>query len=246
MSISLIFMPKNEPSMEPAIASCIRVSDNRICPYCTASCIIKNGRTKTGKQQYYCKSCTKRFIDYYSYKACYATTNSQIITLTKEGLGVRSTARVLNMSTTTLLKRILQIAQNIRLPVLIKGRTYEVDELRTYVKNKARPVWIVYALDRKSRQVLSFNVGSRTNKTLRTVIQTLSFSSARKIYTDKLRNYPYLIDKKVHGRCIYGTNHIERKNLSLRTHLKRLSRRTIYFSRSIAVLVACLQIYFFS
>jgi hypothetical protein len=43
-----------------------------------------------------------------------------------------------------------------------------------------------------------------------------------------------------------NTNHIERKNLSLRTHLKRLNRRTICFSKSLVILSACLRIYFWS
>lgn len=226
--------------------SCIRVSDSGKCPYCGMSSIIKNGKTKTGKQQYYCKSCTKRFIDYYTYQAYVPTTNHQIIILTKEGLGIRSTARVLEISTTTLLKRILQIAHTITPPAIPKGKIYEVDEIRTYVKSKNRLIWIVYALERETKRVVSFNVGNRTNKTLKKVIQTLELSKAKRIYTDKLQNYQYLIDKNVHRISIYGTNHIERKNLTLRTHLKRLSRRSICFSRNMIILVACLQVYFFS
>ncbi|HEX2845848.1 MAG TPA: IS1 family transposase [Chitinophagaceae bacterium] len=44
----------------------------------------------------------------------------------------------------------------------------------------------------------------------------------------------------------YNINHIERNNLNLRTHLKRLSRRTICFSKSITMLEACLKIYFWN
>ncbi|OYU93847.1 MAG: transposase, partial [Bacteroidetes bacterium B1(2017)] len=41
-----------------------------------------------------------------------------------------------------------------------------------------------------------------------------------------------------------ATNSIERMNLTLRTHLKRLNRRSIAFSRSVVVLSAVLRIYF--
>uniref|UniRef100_UPI0038B39A68 IS1 family transposase n=1 Tax=Flavobacterium soli TaxID=344881 RepID=UPI0038B39A68 len=44
----------------------------------------------------------------------------------------------------------------------------------------------------------------------------------------------------------FGTNHIERNNLTLRTHLKRLNRRAICFSKSLIVLVFVLKIYFWS
>lgn len=82
--------------------SCFKVSDTQICPKCKSKAIIKNGFTKNRKQQYHCKTCTTRFIDYYTNKACLPTTNNNIIKLTKEGLGIRSTARILQISATTL------------------------------------------------------------------------------------------------------------------------------------------------
>src|SRR5690606_21939220 len=206
---------------------CFKVSDANICPHCKNPKIIKNGSTKNKKQQYLCKSCGKRFLDYYTYNAYYKRINSKIIHFTKEGLGIRSTARVLGISTTTLLKRILSISESIPRPAVIKGKIYEVDELRTYLKFKSKLIWIVYALERKSKKVVSFNIGARTNKTLKAVLTTLQLSEAKSIYTDGLRNYQYLIEKKIHKVVRFGTNLIERMNLNLRTHLKRLNRRTI-------------------
>uniref|UniRef100_UPI003898E482 IS1 family transposase n=1 Tax=Chryseobacterium formosus TaxID=1537363 RepID=UPI003898E482 len=63
-------------------------------------------------------------------------------------------------------------------------------------------------------------------------------------YTYKLRNYQYLIPKEIHSTKRFETNGIERKNLNLRTHLKRLNRKTICFSRSTVVLSSILKIYF--
>jgi len=172
--------------------------------------------------------------------------NQQIILFTKEGLGIRSTARVLRISVTTLLKRIVSIAANIKQPSIAMGKTYEVDEMRTYIGKKSRLRWIVYALERESKTVVSFNVGRRTNKTLKRVIRSLELANVRKIHTDKLKNYRYLIAKKLHDTHVHSTNHIERHNLSIRTHLKRLNRKTICFSRSLVVLMAVLRIYFWS
>ena len=83
------------------------------CPKCKEKKVIKNGRTKNNKQQYYCKMCSHRFIEYYTNQAYKLDINENIIQLTKEGLGIRSTARILKISTTTLLKRIILIARNI-------------------------------------------------------------------------------------------------------------------------------------
>lgn len=208
--------------------------------------MAKNGKTKTGKQRYICRNCKKTQVESYSYSAYRPDINQQIITLTKEGLGIRSTARVLGISTTTLLKRIIAIGRNIPNPSISLGKTYEVDELRTFIKSKNRLIWIVYALERESKSVASFNIGARTNKTLNVVLESLRLSKPKKIFTDRLKNYSYLLPNPIHQTTRFGTNRIERKNLSLRTQLKRLNRKTICFSRSLAVLCAILRIYFWN
>ena len=162
----------------------------------------------------------------------------------KEGLGIRSTARILKISATTLLKRIISIARNIVKPIISRGKIYEVDELCNYIRHKKNYIWLVYALEKNSKNVVSFNVGKRTNKTLNLVLETLKLSDAKKIFTNRLKNYRYLIDEKLHSVKRFGTNHIERKNLTLRTHLKRLNRWTICFSKSLVVFTAILNIYF--
>jgi IS1 family transposase/transposase-like protein len=225
-------------------SSCIRVSDTEICRYCCSKNIIKNGTTKTRKQQYFCKNCSKRFIDFYSYKAYCKNINSKIIQFTKEGLGIRSTARILQISTTTLLKRIINIAGVIIQPKISLFQSYELDEMRFYVGNKANRMWLAYAINKHTKKIVSFHVGKRTNRTLNKIIKTLINSKAEKIFTDKLRNYQYLIPKEIHQTKRFGTNSIERKNLSIRTHLKRLNRRTICFGKSILVLISILKIYF--
>lgn len=206
--------------------------------------MIKYGKTKSGNQRYICKLCKKTRVENYNYQAYESDINKNIILFTKEGLGIRSTARILKISTTTLLKRIIIIAKNINQPIIGKGKTYEVDEMRTYIRSKQNFIWLVYALDKDSKNIVSFNVGRRTNKTLSRVIETLQLSEAKRIFTDRLKNYKYLINERLHSVKRFGTNHIERKNLTLRIHLKRLNRRTICFSKSLIILVCILKIYF--
>jgi insertion element IS1 protein InsB len=91
---------------------------------------------------------------------------------------------------------------------------------------------------------VSFNVGKRTNKTLNRVLETLKLSEAKMIFMDRLKNYKHLTDEKLHSVKRFSTNHIERKNLTLRTHLKRLNIGTICFSKSLVVFTAVLKIYF--
>jgi insertion element IS1 protein InsB len=143
------------------------------------TCMIKYGKTKSGNQRYICKLCKKTRVENYTYQAYRPDMNKNIIEFTKEGLGIRSTARILKISTTTLLKRIVAIAKNINQPIVSKGKIYEVDEMYTYIRHKRNFIWVVYALEKNSKNVVSFNVGKRTNKTLSRVLDTLKLSEAK-------------------------------------------------------------------
>lgn len=113
-----------------------------------------------------------------------------------------------------------------------------------FVLTHPNQMWVAYAIRKDTKEVIDFVVGRRTNTTLKRVTDTLILSKAAKVYTDKLKQYAALLPPSIHSTKLNGTNHIERKNLTLRTHLKRLSRRTICFSRSTIFLSACLKIYF--
>ena len=176
-----------------------------------------------------------------AYKSCI---NNDIAAHLKEGCGIRSIARLLHISANTVLTRIKTIAAVINQPTIYTDRMYEVDELRTYIGNKTRECWIIYALDKQTGQVVDVKVGSRNKKNLNRVIDTLLMAKCRKIYTDRLNLYWNIIPSSLHITRRYGTNRIERKNLSLRTHLKRLNRKTICYSKSKSMLDACLKIYF--
>ena len=93
--------------------------------------MVKYGKTKSGNQRYICIACGKTGVENYAYLAYKGDVNQHVIQLTKEGLGIRSTARILKISATTLLKRIVSSAKNIVKPIITKGKTYEVDELCT-------------------------------------------------------------------------------------------------------------------
>jgi IS1 family transposase/transposase-like protein len=213
------------------------------CKYCGRQC-RRSGRQKSGIQRYYCLVCRKYQQKDYSYQACWSTTNETIRSLVCEGVGIRGISRVLKIATNTVLERIRRIAESISRPPIPKDEpTFEVDELWTYLGRKENEYWLAYALDSKGR-VADFVIGKRTKATLRGLIDRLLASNVKKIRTDRLTHYQRLIPKNRHSCSPYGINRIERKNLTIRTHIKRLSRRTICFSRSCRMLESCLKIYF--
>jgi len=133
-----------------------------ICKHCSGSC---NKKGKFGNtQKYQCKSCSKYQREYYCYQS-YIISDHQIALLTIEGCGVRSISRILDISPTTIIKRILQIASQINRPYpIIKGKSYQVDEMFTFVKHKKNKVCIAYSLEVETGHTIDFVVGRR-NKT---------------------------------------------------------------------------------
>ena len=91
--------------------------------------------------------------------------------------------------------------------------------------------------------MLDFIAGSRTKEHIGKIIDSLKRLNPKRIFTDKLNVCPGLIDKSIHIASAYRINHIERFNLTLRTHLKRLNRKTICFSKSKEMLENCIRIY---
>lgn len=207
--------------------------------------IIKNGKTKTGKQKFYCKSCNKHLIDFYTYKAYDSNLSHNLCALLKEGCGVRNIARLLKISTNTFYRKLSAISQNISLPMLLSNRIYEVGEMRIFIKRKESLYWIVLAYERESKRVVRYAIGRRNLSTIRMVIDSLALSKARKIYTDKLNLYKNLIPHDIHNSIQYGTNRIERVNLTFRARLKCLQRRSISFPKTIFILSMILKIFCF-
>ena len=79
------------------------------CPHCQGTDIIRNGKTRQGKQRFLCREepCDGRtFILDYSYAGQSKEVKKKIIDMAVNGSGVRDTARVLKISTNTVLKEL--------------------------------------------------------------------------------------------------------------------------------------------
>lgn len=212
------------------------------CIYCNKSCIKKGVRQNA--QKYYCKSCSRYQQSAYLKKRCDIITDKLVVQLNNESMGVSSISKILDISKSTVVRIIKRLAGQIKDPEFSEeNQRYEVDEMYTYVKNKEKECWIMYAMNKRTKAIMSLIVGSRTKENLSAITDKLKGLNPSKIYTDKLPVYRSLVNTKVHEVKKYKTNHIERHNLTLRTHLKRLSRKTICFSKSIEMLENCLRIY---
>ena len=214
------------------------------CKNCNSSNYVKKG-IRNNKQRFYCKDCKRYFQSTYNYQAYKSETNNLIKGMLKEGCGIRGIARVLDISKNTVLSRMLKISKQIKVPYFNKfGCKFEVDEMFIKIANGKSHNWLVYAIEQKTKSVIGFALGSRNTENLKSVINKVLLLQPNRIYTDKLPMYKSLIPEGIHKRFQYCTNRIERMNLNLRTHIKRLSRKTICFTRNQEYLEAHLKIYF--
>jgi len=80
-----------------------------VCPYCHGDQVVKRGKTDTGKQRYRCRNpeCAHQsFLLDSAYKGRSPEIKQQVIELSLNGSGIRDTARVLQISTATVIREL--------------------------------------------------------------------------------------------------------------------------------------------
>ncbi|WP_282124702.1 IS1 family transposase [Algibacter mikhailovii] len=213
------------------------------CRYCNNEC-VKNGFQLNGIQRYKCNNCKRSQQKNYYYKAYLIETDLKIYKLLINSCGISDTSRILNISRNTVSKRILLLSNKICQPKTLElNQSYEIDELKVKCFLNSN-CWITYGINKCTKKVVSFVVGGRSKQYLSVVTDDVLKLHPKNVYTDKWISYKSIIPKDIHKFTRYKTNRIERNNLNLRTHLKRLSRKTICYTKSLKYLEATLKLYF--
>ena len=123
----------------------------------------------------------------------------------------------------------------------------ELDELWSFVLCKERVRWIWLALCRRTRQVVSYAIGDRSEETARLLWERIPAAYRRGIcYTDLLQSYTKVLPRGRHfpvGKERGETNPIERFNCTLRQRLGRLVRKTLSFSQRDHMHEICLRLF---
>jgi insertion element IS1 protein InsB len=109
----------------------------------------------------------------------------------------------------------------------------EVDEMWSFVRRKKAPRWLWHAIDHRSGKVLAYVFGRRQDEVFLKLKALLEPFGITKYYTVSWGAYTRHIEVDQHQPGKRNTQQIERKHLTLRTRIKRLTRRTICFSKSI-------------
>lgn len=104
----------------------------------------------------------------------------------------------------------------------------ELDGQWSFVGSKARQHWLWYAYNTKTGGILAYTFGPRTDETCRELLTPFTIGM---ITSDDWGSYVRDVPKEKHLTGKIFTQRIERNNLTLRTHIKRLARKTICFSQ---------------
>ncbi len=123
----------------------------------------------------------------------------------------------------------------------------ELDELWSFVYRRRNKKWVWLALCRRTRQIVAFAVGDRSEKTCRRLWQRVPAAYRRLVcFTDFWEAYGKVLPDEQHlalGKECGQTNHIERWNNTLRQRLARFVRQTLSFSKSVKMHKICLALF---
>jgi IS1 family transposase/transposase-like protein len=215
------------------------------CPFCGSEHVTKNG-SSNGKQRYKCHNtkCTHQtFYAEYTYNGCKADVKPQIIKMAINGNGIRATARILNISPATVISTLKKketqlsyvnkeyIAKRTKGRIPLKIRV-EIDEMWSFYHNKGQQIWLWWAIDHDTGEVIAFWFGTREHNNLDELMKLLSPLSIGRVFSDGNEVYSARFSSEVLLVSKHHLQKIERKHLSLRTWCSRLVRKGIRFSKT--------------
>jgi IS1 family transposase len=123
----------------------------------------------------------------------------------------------------------------------------ELDELWSFVLKKTHRTWIWIALCRKTRQVVAYAVGDRSEQTCHRLWEAMPAAyRVGHCYTDFWAAYQAVMPEAQHsalGKETGETAHVERWHNTLRQRLARFVRKTLSFSKSLLMHTACLNLF---
>ena len=148
--------------------------------------------------------------------------------------GVRDCSAVLGLSIGCVLRIVLSMAD--KLEIKPKHSYYckvQIDEQWSYVGNKSRKVWLIYAYCHQTGEILGFAMGKRNSKTVRQLVLKLKRLEIDFYLTDDWKAFKATLPYHKHLIGKQFTKAIEGVNTWFRTRIKRLVRRTTAFSKKL-------------
>jgi len=223
------------------------------CPACNSTHTKKNGHIHNGKQNHYCKECSRQFVLNREQILISDAQKERIRKQLMERIPLRGICRVEGVSLRWLLGFVTDLYADLPDDLNCQARTEarlaeglliyplrsEIDELLSFVGNKHNKQWVWIAMAVKSRQIVAFHVGDRSRRSARALWKSIPqhYRKHAVFYTDGWCAYEGVIPEDQHRvvkKQKRTTNHIERFNCTLRQRVSRLVRKSLSFSKKLA------------
>jgi len=210
------------------------------CHTCGSTDIVRNGTNKCGKLQYHCKTCgAYRVLD--AKRQHSELEKDRILKTYQERASMRGLERIFGVARQTVAEWIWKTVKNLpdlkdTLAPVLPDDVLELDEVWSFVFKKEQKRWLWTAICRRTRQIVAFVIGDRSEKTCRRLWNKIpdAYRNCR-TFSDFWDAYQKVFSKDTHqsvGKETGQTAHMERWNNTLRQRLARFVRKTLSFSKS--------------
>jgi len=224
------------------------------CPHCTSLNLEKNGTDYKGSQKYHCLDCNAYGTLGEDARAYPQRFKDLVLRAYRERASMRGIERIFGICRQTLARWLQECAA--ALPALATtllppqaDDVLELDELWSFVRTKSEKCWVWIALCRRTRQVVAYYVGDRSEKSCRALWQRIPAAYQKlQSYSDFWDTYQQVFAAETHhsvGKESGQTSHVERWNNTLRQRLARFVRKTLSFSKADVFHELVLQLYLF-
>ncbi len=150
------------------------------------------------------------------------------------GIGVRDCAVVLGIGTSCVPRSILSMGKASAIkPQQAVYHIVQIDEQWPYVGNKQKKVWLLYATCKQSGKILAANWVKRDKKAIKALLKKLQGVEINFYCTDNWKAFAEVLPKEKHLIGKKYTKKTEGANTWFRTRLRRLTRRTVCFSKKL-------------
>ena len=209
------------------------------CRKCQSENIIKNGHNRSGNPQYLCKSCGARRVLTPTIRYT-AEQKETVLRAYTERSSLRGLARTFKCSRTTItrwlsdkLKTLPEISDTLK--PADNQDILELDEVCSFVQRKSNKAWIWTAICKRTRQIVAYVIGDRSEETCKRLYDSIpeSYKQAH-TFSDFWKAYAAVFPAEKHtsvGKETGLTNHMERWNNTLRQRVRRVVRKTLSFSK---------------
>lgn len=211
-----------------------------LCPKCGSDEMVKNGHDYKGAQKYSCKSCGS-YGTLHPQRGYDEAVRTQVKQAVLERVSLRGIERIFSLSRRTVRRWLSDwIAQQPSLATTLlpvkADDVLELDELWSFVGNKGQERWLWVALCRRTRQIVAFWVGDRSETSALQLWRQLPNDYGHcASFSDRWGAYTYVFDVRRHqmvSKTEGRTAHVERWFNTLRQRLARFTRKTLAFSKS--------------